>query len=321
MKVDLKDRKILYELDLNARISYTQLAKKVGLSQESARYRVERLMRTGIIQKFFTVINPAKLNFVFYKVLLRLHNVNERLKLEIIDYLRKDKQIVWLVEIDGSYDLGFVAKISSVMELNNFLENLYQKFHQYISKHEVSTNILGEYLTREYLIDKRRDASKIELSYTAKLAPYETDDIDIGTIKNLTENARTSAAEMAKKLYVSIDTILNRMKSLQKNGVITKFNIVLNNDRLNQIHYKVLIFLNDFSLNKILQFLSYCRSINRIVYIIKAMGNWNFELDIEVQNIDQFRRIMMELTEKFSEIIRDYDALIIMRIHKYNLYP
>ncbi|MDO8740263.1 MAG: hypothetical protein Q7J54_01670 [Candidatus Woesearchaeota archaeon] len=64
-----------------------------------------------------------------------------------------------------------------------------------------------------------------------------------------------------------------------------------------------------------------CRANNKIVYIIEALGKWNYELDMEVENISQYRKIMMDLTNEFSDIISDYDALIVGKIFKYNLYP
>ena len=40
--LDLKDRKILYELDLNCRQSNAQIGKKVGLSRKVVDYRIKR---------------------------------------------------------------------------------------------------------------------------------------------------------------------------------------------------------------------------------------------------------------------------------------
>ena len=51
-KIDLKDRKILFELDKNARISYAQIGKKVGLSTEVVHYRIKRFEEKGIITNF-----------------------------------------------------------------------------------------------------------------------------------------------------------------------------------------------------------------------------------------------------------------------------
>jgi len=47
VNIDLKDRKILYELDLNCWQSLTQIGKKVGLSKEVVKYRIKRMERGG----------------------------------------------------------------------------------------------------------------------------------------------------------------------------------------------------------------------------------------------------------------------------------
>jgi len=51
VNIDLKDRKILYELDLNARQSLNEIGKKVGLNKDSVAYRIKRMEDEGIIKK------------------------------------------------------------------------------------------------------------------------------------------------------------------------------------------------------------------------------------------------------------------------------
>ena len=67
-KIDLKDKKILFELDLNSKITYSALSKKVGLKQETVRYRVKRLQDEGIIYRFITIIDSVKIGIRFYKI-------------------------------------------------------------------------------------------------------------------------------------------------------------------------------------------------------------------------------------------------------------
>ena len=59
--LDLKDKKILYELDLNSRQSNKQLAKKVQLSEMVVGYRIKRLIDNNFIEYFY-----AKM-FEFFK--------------------------------------------------------------------------------------------------------------------------------------------------------------------------------------------------------------------------------------------------------------
>jgi len=63
VKIDLKDRKILYELDLNCRQSNTQIGKTVGLKKDVVSYRIKRLQEQGIIKNFWTEINTFKFGY------------------------------------------------------------------------------------------------------------------------------------------------------------------------------------------------------------------------------------------------------------------
>jgi len=56
-KLDLKDRKILYELDLNSRQSFRSIGRKVGLSKDIVASRVKKLQEEGIIIRFNTLID------------------------------------------------------------------------------------------------------------------------------------------------------------------------------------------------------------------------------------------------------------------------
>lgn len=63
MMVDLDsfDRKMLAELAKNARITVTDLARAVGLSKTPCQVRLRRLMESGVILGFTTVLDTAKL--------------------------------------------------------------------------------------------------------------------------------------------------------------------------------------------------------------------------------------------------------------------
>ena len=74
--LDLKDRKILYELDVNARQSASGIGKKVGLIKQVVTYRINKLLDIGIIQKFYTILDTSKLGLTTYKIFLRLQKTN-----------------------------------------------------------------------------------------------------------------------------------------------------------------------------------------------------------------------------------------------------
>lgn len=58
-----------------------------------------------------------------------------------------------------------------------------------------------------------------------------------------------------------------------------------------------------------------------MVYFIKALGEWDYELNVEVENLDKYRELMMDLTREFSDIIRDYQSFPVSRVFKLTLSP
>jgi Lrp/AsnC family transcriptional regulator, leucine-responsive regulatory protein len=326
--LDKADRRIMFELDKNARARYSVLARQLKMPQETVRYRVQRLVEAGVIQKFFTVVDSAKLGFAFYKVLLKLHSATEDVVQESIAFLKQMTSLSWIVRLDGCYDIGFVVKVERVMALSAALDQVSAKLCNFIAKRSVSINILGEYLRRDYLTGAQRKAGKPAL-YSADALPYSLDPANRTIIGLLTQDARMSAAYIARTLVeqgkihapLSPEAVQARIKRLESDRVITGYNLVLNHAALGQIHYKVLIYLNPISPEKITAFVEHCRKQPNIVYIIKAVGEWDYELDIEVENVEQYRTIVAELIRHCPHTIKDYTGLIVTKIYQYNLFP
>ena len=57
--IDDVDRRILEMIRYDARISLTAMAKKLRLSKSAVKYRLDRLVRVGVIKSFFTLVDSA----------------------------------------------------------------------------------------------------------------------------------------------------------------------------------------------------------------------------------------------------------------------
>ena len=62
-KIDRIDRNILTTLQKEGRISYTDLADKVGLSTTPSIERVKRLEKDGFIEGYFARLNPEAMGY------------------------------------------------------------------------------------------------------------------------------------------------------------------------------------------------------------------------------------------------------------------
>ena len=99
--VDLKDRRILYELDKNSRESFTQIGKKVGLHKNVVNYRIKRMQDKGIITNFYTVIDTFKLGYNSLRFYIVYQNITPTIREEIINHFVENKFTWWV----GSFEL------------------------------------------------------------------------------------------------------------------------------------------------------------------------------------------------------------------------
>jgi DNA-binding Lrp family transcriptional regulator len=126
---------------------------------------------------------------------------------------------------------------------------------------------------------------------------------------------------LQKKIGLSPDAIVLRIKKLIKNSVLTRFRIVLDSEKAQVLHYKVLFYFNIVTEGEVNEFIDYCKTIPHVFNVIKSLGEWDLELDIETENIKQFREIMQELTYRFPSLIKEFESLLVFKIHKFTMLP
>ncbi len=125
LHIDLKDKKILLELDLNSRTSFSSIAKKVNLSKEVVNYRINRLIENQVITNFTCIIDYSKINVLAFRTFLKLCNLEKEKFEEILNYLKRVSQIGWGVTIIGRWDINFIFWCRDVSEFSIFWKNFY----------------------------------------------------------------------------------------------------------------------------------------------------------------------------------------------------
>ncbi len=58
--LDALDQQIVSLLIENARLSYSDIGEKVGLSRVAVKSRIQALEQRGVIEEYTTIINPQK---------------------------------------------------------------------------------------------------------------------------------------------------------------------------------------------------------------------------------------------------------------------
>ncbi|RMD45723.1 Lrp/AsnC family transcriptional regulator, partial [Candidatus Pacearchaeota archaeon] len=132
--IDKKDRRLLYELSEDARQSNTQLSKKVGLSKNAIKYRIERLIRMGVIKKFSVLVDIGALNMETYSLMIKLNSEIYSDSL-ILDYFRKHPFSDWVAVLSGEWDILVEFITFDLTHLQNSIQKIVcdmgEKIHSY----------------------------------------------------------------------------------------------------------------------------------------------------------------------------------------------
>ncbi len=321
LKLDIKDRKILFELDVNSRQPNSIIAKKVGLSKQVVGYRINSLIKEKVISSFYTVIDISKLGFTVHKNFLRLQNLNPEKEKEIINHLINHKDVVWVASCDGKYDLAFGTWAKNIEYFDKTLKDLELRYGEFISERQIATIIRGEYFIRDYLISKEKPSDSRKSFFGSVPEDVELDEIDWNILLKISTNSRIMAVELAQIIGKSADLVADRVKKMERSGIIKHYNFVPNEEFYPCLHYKVLIGLSNITEEKEQSLIEFCRINPNIVYVVKSLGPWEFEIDVEIEDAKSFRELMMKLKSQFNDIIQDYSALQIYKVWKYNFCP
>ena len=309
--LDIKDKKILYQLDLNSRQSINQIAKKVRLSKDIVNYRLRKLEKEEYIQGYQTIIDFQKIGYITVRTRVTLTNSSPSKEEAIIKFLKKEQQVFFILELQGT-ELTFGLMIKGLDELNFFYQRLESQFKNIIFDKRFAIYSELFHFNRSYLTSsKEKNTLFLGHSHLEK-----TDSLDIEILKILSKNARATTMEIATKLKIPATTVAHRIKKLEDKKIILGYGLLFNFNKINLNYYRVNLELQDIS--NVKKIIHYCEESNNIIYAMKTLGGPDLEIYFE-SGQEEFLDEMKKIRIQFPEIRRwDYD--ILKRYHKFNYF-
>src|SRR3989338_1136395 len=128
VKLDMKDTRILYELDMDARQPLSKIARKVGLSKEVVNYRIKSMEKECIIQGYYTALDLSKIGYMFCRIFIKFQNIGLEKEKKIINHIKSLPYVRWMYTIDGPWDLVFAVYVNNVKELERIHDDLMHRY-------------------------------------------------------------------------------------------------------------------------------------------------------------------------------------------------
>jgi Lrp/AsnC family transcriptional regulator for asnA, asnC and gidA len=319
-ELDKTDRKILYLLDRNARTPLSALARKAGLSKESLHYRLRRLIKGGYISKFYTIINNAKFGYYLFKIYIQLQNTTEETEKKMVDYLYSHPRYAWSCFSSGRWDLLIAVWATDPLDFDeSFQLDFMSRFSDYVLSKEIS-------ITKHNINQNRRwfyptDEEPVSSDVGGKAQDIGLDETDKEILRIIANNARMPVTRIAELAKTTPAVVGHRLNAMEKKGVILAYKISFDLGRYGYEFCKSFIYLKNIDPKRFRELLEYCRMHKNILNIVTTFGSWDMELEFEVPNFDYFHSAMRELRNKFSDIVKSYDSILIYKEYKVDYMP
>lgn len=191
--MDDVDLRIIQELVANSRVTYRELAGRLGLSVNSVHKRVQNLTEQGIIQQFTLHVTPRVLPHVWVRV---CGVSSTRLMDETVARLGENPNTS-MVAVSSNNSLHIVGVLRDASEIGDFVD------------FAVRT---GE------IADPDVRVPDLPPSWKASGAPLT--DTDYRILASLQGNCRKQVVDVAAGLGLSAKTVRHRLERMEENGLI-----------------------------------------------------------------------------------------------------
>jgi DNA-binding Lrp family transcriptional regulator len=318
-QLDKIDKKILYELEQNSRRSLGKIAKKVRTSKQTLHYRIQRLVKEGVITGFITSIDLAKLGFVEYEVWIQLQELSLEKRKLFLDHMGKHPNIRWLASCGGKYDVALAILATNLSEFISNFKTIARRFPGYIKEYIISMPYEHHRYPRSHLIKEATE--RVELFSWGEQKTVKLEEADLKIISHLSKNSRIPILDLAKKTGISPNTIRTRIKRMENLRVITAYTITIHSRKVGFRSQDILISLHNMSDMKEKELEEFCRANNHVTYMFKVVGKWDLYISYDAFTRVQFQEFLVEFRSRFADIIKDFEFITVFEDLKFDYYP
>lgn len=316
--LDTKDWRILELLCKNARLSHNQIAKQVELSKNAVTYRINRLMKKGIIDGFFTIIQHELLGINDFELLLKIRATKEQ-EQGLVEYLKNLPNLMVLDRLSGEWNFVMEFGFKRIEGLYKVISELKANFSGIIDSFEVYP-ILYPYKVEQLPIELIKQEKEIR-AFERFEQTIELDNTDMKLLYELNQDSTASLLKLAQKLNITAETVATRIKKLKQKGIILRFTAKIDLQKLGYDVYLIMLDIRNLSKQREDALRSHLILHKKIRYAFMSATKPEGFIYFAAKSTDDLDNFFLQLREKFSDVIVNQKYLFLREKYKYDLFP
>lgn len=198
--------------------------------------------------------------------------------------------------------------------------DIFEKYGNFVQDYSITFLEDALVFNRDYLVEKSTNYRK-EFVFGGKIEIEEIDEKQKIILRLIRNDGRFSLLDIAKRTKLNVGTIQSKINDLEKRGIIQGYTTFINLDKTDSKFFKLCIYLNKYGKKEFTELLNYCRANKNVLHLIKSVGHWELEIELESDNPDYVYELVDELKTKFPSVIKKIDLVIIKNERKLDFFP
>lgn len=317
MNLTQLDKKILFELDKDGRVSFSEIARVIGTTPQVVKYHFEQLVDNQVIKHFWAFIDYDKADYSFFwGYWLKFSGQTKEQETEMYADFNSNPYMPIVMRADGYADVYICLISKDVFSHNAMLQDLFTKYGHNIVSSDIFVGLQFTKFPRTYLVGQANEFQKHAVSGGTK-EKIKLTETDRQMLSLLQMDGRMEFTKIAKVLGVSVGLVHKHYNKLEKSGVITKIAYTLNYQKAGLLLYRVCFKIIQFNQARADELYKFCCLHPNIINHVSGMGNWELLLDIEIENREALRDLIREMKNQFKDILRQVEINEIYQMDKF----
>lgn len=303
--LDVKDKKLLAGLEMDARATHTSLAKKLNISKQAITYRIEKLEKEGIIQGYNAIIDLNKLGQTIYVIYLKLIRMNSSMEKLWINEFEKNESVIAVGKNAGSWDVTIVIRAKNNQELDEILKKIISNKSDKIKEKLITSEIESTYFNMN-IIEKTK---LVQFSTSAIQEKLRLDEKDEKLLTLLAENCRSTLVELAGKLNMSANGVKNKIQQLEKKKIIIGYKTKINYEKLGFLQFRVFLHLKSLTKENYEIIKKFLTTQGNVESVSRYVGYADVDFRCYTKNIFELYSLIFLIKDKFLQKIIEVNSV------------
>lgn len=313
-----KQRQLLAHLEFSPSLAVPEIAKRVGQKSSSVSYLVRQLWEEGLVnQRAF--VNAYALGFSEVAIYFSLTEQTAEARQTLFQKIVEHDRVIFFGSLLGDYHYVIVFLCRSLNEIQDFMRELFVGSGDLFSDKLVAPRLSSNRYPRKYFAPNLPRHAAITAQTTPEITTL--DDLDTAILHRIGNHGFDSLRSVAREIGSPFSTVERRVDRLVKNQVISGFYLNIAESALGVQFFRLLIAKKAICSSTRDRLFQFCEQHPQVVYLIEALGAWDYEIGIEVNDSEEVTKFIEELHGICSMRIAWLKALMEGKSYKCSRFP